>query len=204
MRKGVFHTPEAGFERDINLPSGGSKYFRLKAKGDKIKFLIANTPHYETKHWISDRESVLCQKYNGQPKGTPCETCEQHSKLLAAAGDDKKKIDAANKLKAKVDFFYPVLNLDTDEPVIFRTTPSVHWDIVGYKENGVDVFGCAWMVERVEEGSHYYAVKRLDKVKLTPEQVEGLELARQIPLSKGKASNSVVAETENPFDEEGE
>lgn len=196
--------PEAGFDRNINLPSGGGKYFRLKAKGDKIRFLIASTPHYETKHWISDRESVLCNKYNGQGKGAVCDLCNKHKELLTSAGEDKVKIDAANKLKAKTDFFYPVLNLVTDEPMIFQTTPSVHWDIVGYKEDGVDVFGCAWSVERTEEPGKYYSTRRLDAVKLTPEQQEALEQAKLIPLDRGLSSSTVVDESEGATPEEAE
>lgn len=188
--------PEANFDRNIDLPSSGGKYLRLKAKGEKIKFLIAKTPHYETKHWISDRESVLCDRYNGQGKQAKCQWCEKHKDLLALAGNDKKKIDAANKFRATTSFFYPILNLNNDEPVIFQTTPSIHWTIVGYKEDGVDVFGCAWSVERTEDPGNYYAVRRLDPVKLTPEQQEALETAKGFTLERGKASSSVVDESE--------
>jgi hypothetical protein len=189
--------PEAGFDRNINLPSGGGKYFRLKAKGDKIKFLIANTPHFETKHWVSDREAVMCDRYNGQGKNAVCKNCEQYKDLLALAGDEKDKVEQANKLKPQVTFFYPVLDLKTDEPVIFQTSPSVHWTIVGYKEEGVDVFNCAWSVERTEEPGKYYEVRRLDTIKLTKEQDEALVLAKQIVLSKGQVSSSIVEETDN-------
>lgn len=188
--------PEANFDRNIDLPSGGGKYFRLKSKGDKIKFLIANTPHYETKHWISDRETVMCGRYNGQGKKAVCDWCNKHKDLLALAGDDKKKIEQANKFRATTTFFYPVLNLLNDEPVIFQTTPSVHWTIVGYKEDGVDVFGCAWAVERTEEPGKYYEIRRLDPVKLTPEQLEAVAIAKAFTLSKGQASSSVVDESE--------
>ena len=192
--------PEAGFNRDINLPSGGGKYFRLKAKGDKIKFLIASTPHYETKHWTSDRESVLCQRYNGQGKSSVCENCVKYRDLLALAGDEKDKVEVANKLKPQVTFFYPVVDLKTDEPVIFQTTQSVHWTIVGYAEDGVDVFNCAWSVERTEEPGKYYEVRRLDTIKLSAEQKEALEKAKQIVLNKGQASSSVVVEQEEDIE----
>lgn len=188
--------PEAGFTRDINLPSSGGKYLRLKAKGDKIRFLIASTPHYETKHWISDSENVLCTKYNGQDKKAKCEWCDKFKDLLVKAGDDKKLVQEANKLKAKTDFFYPILNLITEESNIFQTTQSVHWEIVGYKEDGVDVFKCAWVVERTEEPGKYYSVRRLDEVKLTPEQKEVLESAKAIVLNKGISSSSIVDEAE--------
>ena len=193
--------PEAGFDRNINLPSSGGKYFRLKAKGDKIRFLIAGTPHYETKHWISESENVLCGRYNGTDKKSPCEWCDKFKDLLAKAGDDKEKVQIANKLKPKTDFFYPVLNLTTDEPVIYQTTQSVHWTIVGYKEEGVDVFKCAWSVERTEEPGKYYEVRRLDAIKLTVEQKETLEEAKGFILNKGISSSSIVNEAEKIMNE---
>ena len=116
--------------------------------------------------------------------------------MLAKAENDKKAIEEANRFKAKVNFFYPVLNLDTDEAVIFQTTPQVHWTIVGYKDDGVDVFGCAWTVVRTEEPGKYYETRRLDSVKLTEEQTLALEQAKQIILSKGKASHTVIPEEE--------
>ena len=50
--------PEAQFGQRLNLPVGGGSFLKLKSKGDKIKFVIANTPHYETLHWV-DRKSVV-------------------------------------------------------------------------------------------------------------------------------------------------
>jgi len=193
--------PEANFDRNIDLPTSGGKYFRLKAKGEKIKFLIAKTPQYETKHWISDKETVLCDRYNGQGKNAKCQWCEKHKDLLALAGDDKKRIEAANKLRATATFFYPVLNLDSGEAVIFQTTPSIHWTIVGYKEDGVDVFKCAWSVVRTEEPGKYYEVRRLDPVKLTDEQKEALDKAKAFVLNKGNQSSSVVPEGSEPDEE---
>lgn len=188
--------PEANFDRNINLPTSGGKYIRLKAKGDKIKFLIANTPHYETKHWISDKETVMCDKYNGQPKGSVCNMCNKHKELLDLAGEDKKLIQQANNVRAVTTFFYPILDLKTEEPAIFQTSPSVHWTIVGYKEDEVDVFACAWSVERTEVAGNYYEVRRLDPPKMTPSIKEGLEKAKAIALNKGKASRTVVEENE--------
>jgi hypothetical protein len=108
------------------------------------------------------------------------------------AGEDKDKVKIANQLKPQVTFFYPVLNLNTNEPVIFQTAQSVHWTIVGYAEDGVDVFNCAWAVERTEEPGKYYEVRRLDAVKLTAEQKDALEKAKLIVLNKGQVSKTVV------------
>lgn len=187
----------ADFDRKINLPTSGGKYFRLKAKGDKIKFLIANTPSYETVHWISEKESVLCDKYNGQDKSAQCEWCEKYKSAVSMAGEDKRSLLDANKLKAKTNFFYQVLNLQTDESVIFQTTPSVHWTIVGYKEEGVDVFACAWSVERTEEAGKYYEVRRLDTVKLTKAQKEVLDDIKNSAFDKGKQSKTIVVGDED-------
>lgn len=189
--------PEAGFNnRNLNLPSGTGKYVKLKAKGDKIKFLIAGTPQYETKHWISDRDSVLCSKYNSEDKDARCLNCEAWHEALEEAGQDKKKIEEANKLKPQVTFYYPILNLNDNIAAIFQTTQSVHWTIVGYAEDGVDVFKCAWAVERTEDPGSYYVVRRLDEVKLTPDQKQEMEKAKAQKLNKGKSSSSVVEDEE--------
>lgn len=184
--------PEAGFNRDLNLPTGNSNYIRLKAKGDKVKFLIASKPHYETKHWIGDRETVLCEKYNSDDKKAKCQNCQEWQKQLEAAGEDKKKVEQANKLKPSVTFYYPILDLKQNISAIFQTAPSVHWTIVGYAEEKVDVFACAWTVERTEEPGNYYVTRRLDAVKLNEEQEEELAKAKLIKLNKGKESKSVV------------
>ena len=189
--------PEAKFDnRNLNLPTSTGKYIKLKAKGDKIKFLIASTPHYETKHWLSDQEAVLCEKYNSEDKMAKCQYCEAYQKNLEAAGEDKDKVKAANKMKPQVSFYYPILNFKDNVAGIFQTTQSVHWTIVGYAEDGVDVFGCVWSVERTEDPGNYYATRRLDPVKLTAEQRLELEKAKTIKLSKGKLSKSVVDEVD--------
>ncbi|KKR27915.1 MAG: hypothetical protein UT61_C0062G0015 [Candidatus Woesebacteria bacterium GW2011_GWA1_39_8] len=186
--------PEAGFDKNLNVPRSGGNYTKLSSKGEKIKFLIANTPHYETKHWTGERESVLCEKYNSPDKNKSCDLCDQWKVLVEAAGEDKKELEVANKLKPQVTFFYPILNLADNSPVIFQTAPSVHWTIVGYKEDGVDVFACAWSVERTEDPGNYYVIRRLDAVKLDEEQEAALQKAKEIKLSKGKLSQTVVDE----------
>jgi hypothetical protein len=194
---------EAGFKRDLNLPTTGSKYIKLKSKGDKLKFLIAGTPHYETKHWVSDREAILCDKYNSPDKKADCDYCSQYAQLIKDAGSDKGLIEEANKLRPQVTFYYPVLDLTNNVAGVFQTSPSVHWTIVGYSEDDVDVFKCAWSVTRTEEPGKYYETRRLDPVKLTPEQEEVLATAKTLNLERGKQSESVVADkeeasTENP------
>lgn len=185
--------PEAGFTRNIKLPTSGGKYFRLKAKGEMIKFVIANTPHYKTKHWVSDKETVLCGKYNGQGDNAVCEWCDRHKDQLLEAGEDKDKIQVANKIRPATDFFYPVVNLDSNEAVIFQIAQSVHWAFVKYHEQGVDVFKTAWCVERTETPGNYYSLIRLDPVELTAKQQQEFERAKNFKLSsEGQASHSVV------------
>jgi len=183
---------EAGFDKNLNVPRAGGLYIKLTAKGEKIRFIIAAPPKYETKHWIGDKESVLCDKYNSPDNKTPCTFCDQWQAMRQVAGDDKKQMEVANKLKPQATFFYPILNLNNNTAGIFQTAPSVHWTIVGYKDDGVDVFGCAWGVERTEVTGNYYVTRRLDKVDLTEEQEEALEKAKGLTVGKGKESHTVV------------
>src|SRR4030042_4719148 len=96
--------PDASFSKDINLPKGSSLYIKLASKGDKIKFRIAATPFYVTRHWTSPRTTELCEKYNSESE-KPCKYCEEYDKLKA---EGKKEEAGAHRPIAT--FSYPILN----------------------------------------------------------------------------------------------
>jgi hypothetical protein len=182
--------PEAQFGKKLNLPSAGSKFIKLTAKGDKIKFRIASTAHYQTKHWL-DKETVLCTRYNAEDKKAECINCDKHQKLV-----DAGNVDEAKKIAPVTTFYYPILNLADDTAAVFQfTAKSIHYTIAGYADEGVDVFACDWSVERTEEKGNYYKVLRLDSKPLNKEQKAAIEAAKNIKFM-GKESSSVVIEDE--------
>lgn len=181
----------AGFDKDLNLPSSGGKYRKLKSKGEKIKFRIAATPQYETKHFIGDNNIVTCGKFNTDDKKATCKYCDQYEAMVSAG--DK---DGAKQIAPVSSFYYPILNLDTNEAEIFQfNAKSIHYTIKGYSDEGVNVFECDWSIERTEEKGNYYKVLRLSDKPLTKEQKEVYEKAKLLKLS-GKESSSVSLEEE--------
>lgn len=189
--------PEAQFGQRINLPSSGSSFIKLKSKGDKIRFCIANTPHYETYHWLSDQEKVLCGRYNSEDKEAYCKLCDEWKSLL-----DAGKKDQAKKVAPITTFYYPVVDLVKNEPAVFQfTAKSIHYTISGYADEGVDVFDCLWSIERTEEQGNYYKILNLGPKKLNKEQEEALVKAKEIKVKAVKESSSVVMEDDSPPEE---
>lgn len=187
--------PEASFNKELNLPGGTGTFVKLKGKGDKLKFRIANTPHYETIHWVGDKPE-LCGKFNSDEKGSSCEHCEAYDRAVED-GDEKK----SKAIKAQTNFYYPILNLDTGKPAIFQfSAKSIHYTIKGYADEDVDVFNCDWSVERTEEQGNYYKVLRLGDKKLSPELQEQYELAKKLKI-KSKESQSITAKSEKTSDD---
>lgn len=177
--------PDANFDKDLNLPKGSSLYIKLSSKGDKIKFRIAKTPTYETKHWLDKKTTVLCAKYNSDLPVEECKYCDQYQEAVSA--QDKEK---AKQIKPVTTFHYPIVNLADNLPAIFEfTAKSIHYTIRGYAVEGVDVMGCDWSVERTEERGNYYKVLRLGDAPLTDEQKVAMENAKKLMLNGNKSSS---------------
>lgn len=184
--------PEAAFSKNIQLPSKGGQFVRLKDKGDKVKFVIAGTPHYETIHWVGDKQFELCGKYNSDnPAKAECQYCDQYQEAVEA-GDEKTE----KQIRPVTNFYYPILNLLIDKPAIFQfSAKSIHYTIKNYSDEGLDVFDTVWVVERTnEQGPNYYKVLNMGSPKLTAEQKEQLELAKKLKVKAGKPSSSVSDE----------
>lgn len=190
--------PEATFGQRLNLPSSGGSFLKLKSKGDKVRFAIANTPHYETHHWVGDKEKVLCGKYNGEDKDAFCKYCDEHKSLI-----DAGKKDQAKKVAPVTTFYYPIVNLSIEndpQPAVFQfTAKSIHYTISGYADEGVDVFGCTWVVERTEEQGNYYKILNLGPLKTNDKVKDALSRAKEIKLQAVRESSSVVMDEDAPF-----
>jgi len=188
--------PEANFNKSLNLPSKGGVYVRLKDKGDKVKFLIAGTPHYETIHWVGDKQFELCGKYNSdEPTKATCQYCEDYARAI-----EEKDKETEKAIRPVTNFYYPILDLVTNKPSIFQfSAKSIHYTIKNYADEGLDVFDTVWVVERTnEQGPNYYKVLNMGKPKLTPENKEQLVLAKELKIKTGKSSDSVTDEVPMP------
>ena len=186
--------PVADFNKKLNLPTKGGQYIRLKEKGDKVKFIIAKTPHYETIHFIN-REPVICGKYNSEDGDGDCQYCDMYKKAIEDGNETKER-----DLRPVTNFYYPILDLSDDRPAIFQfSAKSIHYTVKNYADEGVDVFNNIWSVERTnEQGANYYKVLSLGTPKLTKEQGEQLTIAR---AQKVKARESSSINIEKPTEE---
>ncbi len=182
--------PEAAFNKRLNLPQNRGHFVKLEHKDDKIKFRIANTPHYQTKHFLDDHTAVFCGKYNSEDPKATCRYCDQYQKIF-----DEKGKKAAERMKPVVTFYYPIVNMDTNEAQIFEfRARRIHYTLVGYDDDGIDVFGCTWSVTRLEEPGNYYEIRRLNDKPLNKEQQDALKVAQSFHLASRKSSSIVVAD----------
>ena len=191
--------PEANFSKNLNLPSKGGTYIRLKEKGDKVKFIIAGTPHYETIHWVGDKQFELCGKYNSDdPAKAECSYCEDYAKAVEEKDEKTEK-----QIRPVTNFYYPILDMTSNKPAIFQfSAKSIHYTIKNYADEGLDVFETLWVVERTnEQGPNYYKVLNMGTPKLSDEQKEQLALAKKLKPKTGKASQS-VSDEEVPLPDE--
>jgi hypothetical protein len=189
--------PVAGFDKPLNLPSNDGKFVKLKKLGDTIKFRLANTPHYVTKHFLADKTIVMCGKYNTEDKDAKCTYCEQYTKA-----NDAGEKELAKQLKPVTTFYYPIVDMNDSKPKIFQfTAKSIHYTIVGYANDGVDVFASTWKVERTEEQGNYYKVLRLDEKPFTKEQAEAFNVAKTFKLESKESSSVVLEEAPLPNEE---
>lgn len=117
------------------LPSQASGRVRLKSAGDKIIFRLLGKPVLEGSHFFSKDgkwDIKPCLRIN---KDQHCEYCE---KFFAAVKemphiDDqqkyKKEIEELKKrmpgFEASISYNFPVINRETQEMVIFQTTPGL-------------------------------------------------------------------------------
>jgi len=199
--------PEASFDKDIRVPGGQrSQFVQLKKKGEKIRFRIAATPHYNAKHWLSRTEWVFCPRTMDESDAVvPCEYCNKLEEAFQIQ-DQKERDEEVRKWKPKLNFYYPILNLDTKEAQIFNTTLSVHLAIRDNEKAGVDVFKSDWQVTR-NEGSpaNYYGTVRLAETsKLTKKEEEALKVAKELDLEKIIGSSRTSKSVVGPADESAE
>lgn len=149
-----------------------SDFISLKAKDQKIKFRILAPPYYEGLHFINENGKYIksyCPKIMNEQK---CSFCEKYFDLIKQAkkskeeGDLKKEKDLkkeARNYKVKVNFYYPIINRETESGQILKTTLSVRLKIDQEVANGINVLEYDYVLVRTENsGADYYALIRQD------------------------------------------
>lgn len=174
------------------MPStGGGNYLRVKGKGDQIKFRIGQPPVYTGKHFAtvtgedgrSTWDVTSCPRINNNEE---CPTCEKFFALKAEAKKAKDAGDAkasdklnndARSYQVAVQFYFPVLNRDTQEFGILQTTQGVRNKINEHHESGVNVLEKDWVLRNTGSASpkDLYSIVAMDSkdtAPLTPKEDE--------------------------------
>lgn len=137
------------------LPSSGNMYLRVKQKGDKITFRLAQNPAYVGKHFMTKPDGSWdvqgCPRINSQEE---CENCEAYfsgmaesKKLKETDAEAAKQIERdARKYSCAITFYFPVLNRDTEAFGVLQTTQGVRNKLNAQHEAGVDVFKKDWIL----------------------------------------------------------
>lgn len=179
-----------------DLPSSGNTFLRVKQKGDKIQFRIAQNPTYVGKHFIQKEEGwdvPLCVRINDNEE---CSYCEQYFKLMKEAkkfADDKAKSDKLKKearhYNCSITFYFPVLDRDTQEFGILQTTYGVRNKINEFYENGTDVLSKDFILRNTgsESPKDRYSLTIVDSTDTKPfteKETANYELAKNYDLSE--------------------
>lgn len=164
--------PRADFDERIEGVGSKGDFVQLKKKGDSITFRIADVPSYSGKHWISKKEWVFCPVI--MKTAETCEWCDK--------ADVTQDLEEKRQIKAKVSFYFPIVDRKSKKAAIFQTGLQVRNAIQEYEKNGIDVYASDWKVVRNEgdDPSRYYAVIRLDTTKL--DKIEEAALAEAAAL----------------------
>ena len=182
--------PVAEFGEKISFSV--SKFTKLKSKGDKLRFRILGKPFYDGKHFMEDSNSesgwkvLPCPRIN---EGGECEICEMFFAAHKSAKKEGLSKTETQKLtspfKPAVNFYFPVLNRDSQEFEIFQTTQGVRNQIESQIELGTKVLERDLIVLRTETpGSGYYSLNVVDSADTEP-----LTEKEEAEAVKGKEAN---------------
>lgn len=171
-----------------------SKFFSLKSNGDKIRIRLLGAPYVEGKHFDQNPDDTWnvtdCPRVNNREE---CDLCEKYFSIIAKAkktGDEKlikESKKEARKYQAAVNFYFPVINRDTQEFTLFKSKVSVKNQLEEELAAGTNLFESDFVVMRTEtNGLVRYPVKRVDSSDtppLTEMELEAKESYKKIDIT---------------------
>lgn len=199
------------------IPGSGSDFLRLKQKGDKAQFRIAQEPAFYAKHFIQLKDEVTGQTKWDVPecprimKGEDCESCvaffkikAEQKKLLAGRNKDdleKEERQQFNRLDLQtrdyaptIEHYFAILDRSDGKAKILQTTNGVKNKFNAYFESEVDVLDTEWMLSNTGSASpaERYLLQPVDSskvAKFSPEEEEEWAKAGAIDLSQVGVQN---------------
>ena len=176
-----------------DIQGSSNMYLRVKQKGDKIQFRIAQNPTYVGKHFIKKQDGWSvpnCPRINSQEE---CDMCEKYFEIMSSAKSaDKKEADELKKVArdyaVSITFYFPVLNREEGKFGILQTTRGVRNKINEFYENGTDVFSKDFVLRNTGSDSpkDLYSltiVDSSDTPPLTEEEEAELKKAKEFDMS---------------------
>lgn len=195
------------------LPSTGNTFLRLKQKGEKVQFKIAQEPVFDGKHFmqLSDQDTgevrwevTECPRI---ASGDECNYCEQYFELMAMikkfkaaekVDDDNAEVKRmrqdARKYAVAIQFYFPILNRNDGKFAILQVTNGVRNKFNAQFENGVDVMNKEWILSNTGSASpaERYSLSLVDSADvkpLSPEEEEEFAKAKAYDLSQISQTN---------------
>lgn len=161
--------PYAEFGEKLSF-GGGSTFFKLKSKGDKLRFRLLGAPFIEGKHFFKLEDGSWdiqpCPRVNESSK---CPHCDIYFSIIMKAKKtgDKTVMEQARKeaapYKNSIAVYFPVLDRETEEFKIFQSSISVRNKIEDEVALGTKVLDVDFIVLRTENpGTDYYKLSRVD------------------------------------------
>lgn len=183
--------PYAEFGEKLSF-GGGSPFFKLKSKGDKLRFRLLGAPFIEGKHFFKLEDGSWdiqpCPRVN---EGKECPHCKIFFSIIMKAkktGDKTIMEQAkkeANPYKNSISVYFPVLDRETEEFKVFQSSISVRNKIEDEVALGTKVLDVDFIVLRTENpGSDYYKLSRVDSADIRP-----LTAKEQSEVERFKATN---------------
>jgi len=173
--------------------SGASSLFRrLGEKGDHIQFKIAQNPVYTGKHFQQKEtgwDITECVRVNNHEE---CDRCNEYfrikalSKKAKASGNEEEHTKLENEARdynASIQFYFPVLNRNTEDFDILQTTYGVRNQLNEHFESGVDVLEKEWILRNTGiKGAKKYSLSMVDSAEVAPlseSEVIAFEMAKK-------------------------
>jgi hypothetical protein len=185
--------PYLNFGEELSFSK--NTFIKLSGKNDQLHFRLLGTAYYEGKHFIKKAdgkwEVLPCQRINTKQGCEYCKLYFEHlEEALKVKDTSKKEYEAlkkeADKYKAAISIYYPVLNRKTETFQIFETKMGIRKKIEAELAAGIPVLERDFIVTRTENpGADYYTLTRLDSADtqpLTDKEKEEIEKAKTTDL----------------------
>lgn len=160
--------PSFNMGETLNIDKGGM-FVKLKSKGDKIKFRLIKGGYYDGKHFIKNGDKWIVTDCPKIMHGMECEYCDKYISIRTQAdllqNDEEKKsvMKEADGYKAKMTFYYPIIDREDGKGKILKTSLVVRQELEQEYKDGIDVFEYDYVLTRTEESpAKYYKLTRID------------------------------------------